>query len=72
METTYRNPWHKIGRPEYGPAVYHTTARPMQMGSALVYERVKGHVWDVGVNGVCVTQRAGINGARRYVAETGL
>lgn len=61
---TYRNPWHKPGRSEYGPQFYETTAKPRAHAGALIYERVPGCIWDVVVDGVCVTQMAGPRGAR--------
>jgi hypothetical protein len=68
--TTYKNPWHKPGKPEYGPAMYETSAQPIEHASCLIYQRIPGRVWDVVKNGVCLTQRAGINGAKQ-AAEKG-
>lgn len=69
---TYRNPWH-TGKEEYGPAFYTTDATPTEYRGYLIYQRVRGSVWDVVKDGVCVTQMAGPNGAReavdRLVAE---
>jgi hypothetical protein len=60
----YRNPWHKPGKPEYGPAVY--SAYPGDTGTAyrgfLIYHR--GACYDVVKDGACVTQLAGPRGAR--------
>lgn len=64
--TAYRNPWHKPGKPEYGPAMYETDVKPESYRDHLIYHRV-GAVWDVVQNGVCITQMAGPNGARRAI-----
>ena len=67
--TEYRNPWHKPGKPEYGPVMFRTDARPKVYGDYLIYERIHGTVWDVVKGGECITQRAGPNGARRFIDE---
>lgn len=63
--TSYRNPWHKPGKPEYGPEQYRTDAQPEECCGYLIYHRLP-LVWDVVKDGVCISQRAGINGARRF------
>lgn len=65
--TTYSNPWHKPHDPIYGPAYYSTDARSISYKGFLIYQRISGVVWDVVKDGACVTQRAGISGARRYI-----
>lgn len=64
--TTYRNPWHKPGRPEFGPEFYSTDAVPTEFRGYLIYHRLP-KVWDVVVDGKCVTQCAGFNGAKRAI-----
>ena len=68
---TYRNPWHNAKNNTYGPAVYETSAEPVQYGGYQLYMRVQGRPGACGVDvvreGVCVTQMAGMNGARRSV-----
>lgn len=64
--TTYKNPWHKPGKPEYGPINYETNVLPTEYNGHLIYHRLNS-VWDVVKNGVCITQRAGFNGAKRYI-----
>ena len=64
---TYRNPWHRPGKPEYGPAIYSTHARPQEYRGHLIFQRVEGHVWDVVMDGQCLTQMAGPNGARQAI-----
>ncbi len=65
---TYRNPWHKPGKPEYGPPSYATHVAPEEYKGYLIYHRISC-VFDVVKDGVCVTQRAGPNGARRAIDE---
>ena len=67
MSARYRNPWHTPGKPEYGPPEYTTGVKPTEYRGYLIYQRISGHVWDVVKDGVCITQRAGINGAKSYV-----
>lgn len=59
----YKNPWHKDGRPEYGPIDYVTDVEPKEYRGYLIYNR-NPVVWDVVLDGVCVTQLAGPRGAR--------
>lgn len=66
MPATYTNPWHKPGKPEYGPAIYQTDAAPTEYGGHLIYHR-QAQVWDVVKDGACVTQMAGPDGARRAI-----
>lgn len=63
---SYTNPWHKPGKPEYGPAVYETDAAPTEYGGHLIYRRLPV-CWDVVKDGACVTQMAGPDGAKRAV-----
>lgn len=65
--TSYRNPWHKPGKPEYGPAVYTTDAKPDPYRGTLIYRRIPGVVWDVVRDGECIGQYAGPTGARLFV-----
>lgn len=64
---TYRNPWHRPAK--IGPASYTTEATPIEHGGYLIFERVAGHVWDVVKDGVCITQRAGLNGAKTAIED---
>jgi hypothetical protein len=71
VETTYANPlWDPRGK-GYGPKVYTTSARPEPYRGHLIYNRIHGYcgggVWDIVKDGVCVSQCAGPNGARREV-----
>lgn len=51
----------------YGPVMYSTEVKPKEYKGHLIYERIAGSVWDVVKDGVCLTQRAGPNGARQYI-----
>jgi hypothetical protein len=64
--TTYTNQWHKPNQPEYGPAVYETDAPAEEYREFEIYNR-QAAVWDVVKDGVCVSQCAGINGAKRQI-----
>ena len=74
--TTYINPWHKPGKSEYGPARYSTDTKPTSYKGFLIYNRIEAWsgsgsgVWDVVKDGRCVTQRAGLNGAKSFIDET--
>lgn len=66
---SYINPWHVRGKDAvYGPPEYVTTIRPHKYREYLIFNRV-GDVWDVVKDGRCVTQRAGINGAKQAIDE---
>jgi len=65
--TTYKNPWHKPQNPMYGPENYSTDSKPVLYCNYLIYERIAGHVWDVVKDGACITQLAGLNGAKRAI-----
>ena len=67
--TSYRNPWHKPNKPEYGPQFYQTDARAEVYNGFSIYQRIQGHCWDVVKDGVFITQRSGINGARQFIDE---
>ncbi len=66
--TTYRNPVHRRHDPMYGPEFYQTDAKPVTYKGHLIYHRTE-LVWDVVLDGVCLTNRAGPNGARRFIDE---
>src|SRR3990167_10685280 len=61
--TKYLNTWHRPNS-NYGPRIYETEAKPVEYAGCLIYERIKGHCWDIVKNGVCVHQRAGLRGAK--------
>lgn len=67
--TNYINPWHKPTKPEYGPAVFETEVKPAQYRGYLIYQRIKGHCWDVVKDGQCVHQMAGPSGARQIIDQ---
>jgi len=77
MTTRYKNPWH-IDKPyklsedgwrnsgNQGPEFYETDSPAMEYAGCLIYARQEfGYtIFDVVLNGICVAQRAGINGAK--------
>ena len=65
--TRYRNPWHRPGD-RRTPAFYTTEARPVAHAGHLVFQRVRGRVWDVVKGDVCVSQLASLRAALQ-VAE---
>lgn len=66
--TQYINPWFKsYMKTEYGPRYYTTDVKPTKYRGYLIYERIKGSVWDVAKDGECITQMAGLNGAKRAI-----
>lgn len=65
--TTYKNPWHKPINNIYGPENYSTDEAPTEYRNYLIYERIFGRVWDVVKDGKCITQLAGLNGAKRAI-----
>ena len=75
MSATYKNPRHKPSHPMYGPAEYSTDAKPDTYKGYLIYNRIRAHngsgsgCWDVVKDGVCVTQRAGPNGAKSAIDQ---
>lgn len=65
---TYKNPWHDPDKAHYGPAMYSTNAEPTEYRGYLIYHsNPKG--WDIVKDGVCVSQRAGFNGAKRFIDQ---
>jgi hypothetical protein len=62
----YGNPWHRPEKPEYGPMFYETDVEPELYRGYAIYRRLTC-CWDVVKDGVCVTQLAGPNGARRAI-----
>lgn len=64
---TYRNTFHNPHDPQYGPREYTTDAVPVEYCGFLIFERIPGKVWDVVRNGECITQRAGLQGAKDWI-----
>ena len=63
VNATYANPWHANGN---GPERYTTDVKPTSYRGCLIYQRVAGS-FDVVENGVCLTQRAGLRGAKKAI-----
>ncbi len=69
MITTYKNSFHVKHNATYGPAEYTTDAKPTEYKGYLIYERIKGSVWDIVKDGTCIHQMAGLNGAKSHIDE---
>jgi len=65
----YRNSFHNPHSTQYGPEYYETDAKPIEFMGVQIYERLKGICWDVVVDGVCVANRAGLNGAEKAAVQ---
>jgi hypothetical protein len=63
---SYLNPWHHPDKTEYGPRMYHCDVRAVSYGCYEIFHRLPT-VWDVVRDGVCFTQRAGLDGAKRWI-----
>ncbi len=66
---TYINPWYNPEEPEYkriGPRLYTVRSTPKIYRGCLIY-RISKEWFDVVKDGVCLTQRAGPNGARQAI-----
>ena len=68
MATTYSNPWHRSGKPEYGPQFFETDSRPTPYRGYLIFHRLRD-CWDIVKDGECVSQCAGPNGARARIDQ---
>lgn len=84
MKTQYKNPWFDQSKKNrqpyagwtqedrYHTAVFESDSEPIPAANGcLIYSRMEyGYpIFDVVLNGVCVSQRAGLNGAKQ-AAET--
>jgi len=56
---TYRNPWSD----QRNPQDYHTDAKPICHAGCEIYH-VAPQQWDVVKAGACISQRAGLDGAK--------
>lgn len=63
----------KYTNPFYSPKILgsqpeiQTDVQPIEHKGYLIYERIKGSVWDIVKDGICVTMMAGLNGAKRAI-----
>lgn len=57
------NPKSQGSQPEY------TGDNPVEYQGYLIFERIRGTVWDVVLDGEIVSMRAGLNGAKKFVDE---
>lgn len=67
MTAVYRNSWYRPSG-NSGPEFYETDAKPVEHFGCLIYERIRGTVWDTVKNDVCIGRSAGL-GAAKKVAE---
>lgn len=68
----YLNPWHKPNDASHGPRFYETEAKPAEYKGFKIYHVHNMRfdcVIDEAGGPICKTQRAGINGAHRYIDE---
>lgn len=65
---TYENSFYNKGD-KHSQAEISTNVTPAEYKGYLIYERVKGSVWDIVHDGVCVGMNAGPNGARKAIDE---
>ncbi|MCD7983390.1 MAG: hypothetical protein LUG19_03935 [Desulfovibrio sp.] len=72
MKHEYKNPWYEtLGRKglSFDPPVYRTNATPTEYKGYLIFERISKTCFDVVKDGVCVSQCAGLNGAKRRIDQ---
>lgn len=67
-ESMYLNPWYKKYNRYSSPEYFQTKGIPIKYNGYLIFHRVP-EIWDVVKNNVCITQMAGINGAKRAIDE---
>ncbi len=65
---TYKNPFHSEKYHGSKPII-ETDAKPLEYKGFVIYERIRGSVWDVVKNGSVVTMRAGLNGAKQFIDQ---
>jgi len=58
----YKNPWHD--GINSGPAYFETDIKPIKYRDFLIYHRI---AYDVVKDGVCLTQMAGLSGAKSRI-----
>lgn len=66
--TEYKNPWHDPESKDYGPILYRSYCKPTEYKGYLIFHRIDP-VFDVVKNGICICQRAGLNGAKGFIDE---
>lgn len=64
----YKNPFYSPNYQNSTPVIQ-TDAKPIEYNGYLIYERIKGGCFDVVKDGVCLTMRAGLNGAKRAIDQ---
>lgn len=64
----YKNPFYSPKILGSQPEI-ETDVQPIEYKGYLVYERIRGSIWDVVKDSVCVTMMAGLNGAKQAIDE---
>ncbi len=69
---SYRNLFYSLKSED--PEIYKTDAKPVEYKGFLIYHRIKssnpwGNCWDIVKDGVCVSQYAGLSGAKGVIDE---
>lgn len=68
MKTKYKNPFYSPKIMDSKPVI-ETDVKPIEYKGYLIYERIKGGVFDVVKDGICLTMMAGLNGAKRAIDQ---
>nr|WP_321524881.1 hypothetical protein [uncultured Cohaesibacter sp.] len=62
----YKNKFWREDGSGYGPEFYETDAKPIEHHGLLIYRRLK-ECFDIVDDGICISQYAGINGAKNAI-----
>jgi len=72
MSARYENPWHDP-TDRMSRSHFETDIRPVKYRGYLIYHRIKsssgGDCYDVVKDDLCLTQRAGLNGAKKAIDD---
>ena len=63
MSASYINPWHKQESGSDSAPMFTTDAKPVEYRGFLIYRRLPAS-FEVVKDGICLTQRAGLTGAK--------
>lgn len=68
MRTTYKNPWYDPKNP-YSKPEFESESEPVSCNGCFIYRREEfgEPIFDVVLDGMCVAQRYGLNGAKKAV-----
>lgn len=65
MIYTYQNPWHNQDD-RYSRPLFECEKRPTEYKGYKIYHRIKD-CFDIVKDGVCISQMAGLNGAKKAI-----